>query len=76
MTRETVIICVSRKAYDAVLIGGNHLASSMSSFGCMPNEQRDYDQVLHGYGLLCADMWVAWRAIMDLRDAVVKENET
>lgn len=57
-----------RSALERLFIGGNHLASSLLSYGCSPAEQTDYDQVLHQHGILCADMWVAWRAIMDVRE--------
>ena len=53
---------------ERLFIGGNHLASSLLSYGCHPAEQTSYDQVLGQHGLLCADMWVAWRAIMDVRE--------
>ncbi len=61
---------LDHQVYDKVLIGGNHLASSLIAYGCFPANQTDYDQVLHEHGLLCADMWVAWKAIMDLRESV------
>lgn len=53
---------------DAIIMGGNHLASSLIAANCFPSEQRSYDQVLRDFGQPCADMWVAWKAIVDARD--------
>jgi hypothetical protein len=64
-----MVMSIPFSVYDHLMIGGNHLASTLASVGCVPNEQHDDDQVLHQHGMLCADLWVAWRAIMDLRDA-------
>jgi hypothetical protein len=61
---------ISWGAYGQALIGGNHLANSLIAYGCMPAEQTDYEQVLHQHGPLCADMWIAWKAIMDMRECV------
>lgn len=61
-------VTINRESYERVLIGGNHLASGLISCGCWPNEQRDYAQVLQEHGFLCADMWIAWKAVMDLPD--------
>jgi hypothetical protein len=58
-----------RNAIDQVLIAGNHLASALIVENCHPNEQKSYDQVLEDYGQPCADMWLAWQAIMALRNA-------
>ena len=56
----------------AVMIGGNHLASAMLNGGMEPSRCRNwtYDAVLDRYSQPYADMWVAWKAIMDLRDAL------
>lgn len=53
----------------AVMTGGNHLASQLLR-ECDPAQYRraDYDTVLHERGQPYADIWVAWKAIMDLRD--------
>ncbi len=58
-------------ALKAVGIGGNHLASALITAGCHPSQCREwsYDAVLERWGQPIADMWVAWKAIMDLRDA-------
>jgi hypothetical protein len=69
------MLTITPEVYGSLLIGGNHLASSLISYGCLPSDQIDYDQVLHTHGLLCADMWVAWRGIMDLRACVESSAE-
>lgn len=51
----------------AIFVGGNHLANSLIHAKCFPAEQRSYEQVLTDFGQPCADMWVCWKAIMDLR---------
>lgn len=53
--------------FDAILTGGNHLANSLITANCWPDKQRDYWQVLDDFGQPCADMWIAWKAIMDAR---------
>lgn len=60
--------------FDAILTGGNHLASSLINAGCFPAEQQNYEQVLKDFRQPCADMWVAWKAIMDAR-AELKQGE-
>jgi hypothetical protein len=52
-------------------ISGNHLASSLLNAGVAIPSCRDwtYDAVLDRYSQPYADMWVAWKAIMDARDA-------
>lgn len=49
-----------------ILIGANHLASSLLAAKCYPDLQADYHSVLSTFGQPCADMWIAWKAIMDL----------
>ena len=56
----------------AILIGGNHLASSLIAANCFPSEQRSYEQVLADFGQPCADMWICWKAIMDARSVLVQ----
>ena len=51
----------------AVFVGGNHLANSLIAAKCFPAEQLSYEQVLKDFGQLCADMWIGWKAIMDVR---------
>jgi phage-related protein len=53
-----------------VMIGGNHLASAMQRIGFFPNEVESYDEALNVIGQNFADMWIAWKAIMDLLDAI------
>ena len=55
---------------EAVLIGGNHLANAMLSFGLDPATLRgsNYESVHCQYGMLTADIWAAWHAIMEWRD--------
>jgi hypothetical protein len=58
--------------YERVLIGGNHLANALIGIigGNLPDYRRvDFSTVLEKFGQPAADMWVAWVAIMDLRDA-------
>ena len=59
-----------------VLIGGNHLASSLIAAGLDPGDERTstYESVLERFGQPAADMWVAWKAIMEWRDTVLKER--
>lgn len=57
---------VEAKLTDDILIGGNHLASALIGYKCFPDLQGSYDTVLATFGQPCADMWVAWRAIMNL----------
>jgi len=49
-----------------VLIGGNHLATVLIRFGTMPPEIKNPDE-LDGF---LRDVWIAWKAIMDLRDGL------
>ncbi len=62
---------VSNKAYENVLISGNHLASLLIGLGYIPKFpcDHDYEFVRSHHGLTAADAWVAWRAIMELREA-------
>ena len=57
---------------DDILTGGNHLASSLIAANCFPAEQRSYEQVLRDFGQPCADMWIAWKAIMDARSLLTQ----
>lgn len=53
-----------------VLIGGNHLASSLLQTDDPAKYRKsDYYNVLRKFDQPFADMWVAWKAIMELRDA-------
>ena len=53
-----------------MLIGGNHLANALIALRVMPSDYRyaNYDDVLGACGQPATDMWVAWKAAMDLRD--------
>jgi len=52
-----------------VLIGGNHLASALLGIADpAPYRNADYYTVLEKHGQPYADMWVAWKAIMNFRD--------
>lgn len=55
-----------------VMIGGNHLANALLSLKIDPAALRKstFDAVLETHGQPAADMWVAWKALMDWRDAV------
>jgi hypothetical protein len=53
---------------DKVSIGGNHLASALIRLGCYPESYRSYEQVLEYCGEAQADIWLAWKAIIELRD--------
>lgn len=57
---------------EELFTAGNHLANVLMRRKCFPDEQTDYEQVQHDHGSLCADVWIAWRAIMNLRN---KEHE-
>lgn len=52
---------------EAVLIGGNHLASALVTLGMDPSAWRsgEYYDVLREFGQPAADIWVAWRAIAE-----------
>lgn len=54
-----------------VFTGGNHLASALYMLG-MTNpavwRAYDYDTILQAFNQPCADVLVAWKAIMDLAD--------
>lgn len=67
---RTQAVPISEEALKAVGIGGNHLASALINAGCHPSQCRawSYDAVLERWGQPVADMWVAWKAIMDLHD--------
>lgn len=49
-----------------VLTGGNHLASALIAAGCHPADQADYESVRAIFKPPVPDMWVAWKAIIDL----------
>lgn len=51
-----------------VLIAGNHLASTLISMIGMPYEYSSYDEVLEKHFQPAADIWIAWKRIMELRD--------
>lgn len=57
------------KEFKNVLIGGNHLASALIGIADPAQYRRsDYYTVLGKHGQPYADMWVAWKAIMNFRD--------
>lgn len=53
-------------------IAGNHLASVLLSEGIYPGSERhtSYDDFLKRYGQPWADIFIAWKAIMDWRDGL------
>lgn len=51
-----------------VLTGGNHLASAMIGGGVHPTMYHSYAEVLEECGQPFADMWAAWRSIMNLAE--------
>lgn len=55
---------------DLVLTGGNHLASALIGQGIDPAFERhtDYWAFLERHGQPWADIFVAWRAIMELSE--------
>jgi hypothetical protein len=55
------------QAFHNVLVGGNHLADYLISAGCIPSNYRSEDEVRQHHGISLADIWVAWKAIMDAR---------
>ena len=57
---------------ERILIGGNHLASALLAKGIFPASERktSYDEFLRRYGQPWADIFVAWKAIMDVRDKI------
>jgi hypothetical protein len=63
-----------REIGNAVLIGGNHLASQLIGHGCMPNNYSDYSQVLESCGQPAADIWAGWNSIMQFREAILAKH--
>lgn len=57
-----------KEEIEKVMIGGNHLASYLLGHNCDPVRYDSYEQVQSLCNQDCADVWVAWRAIMDLRN--------
>lgn len=57
---------MQEKLIKDVLTGGNHLTSFLIGRGCMPDVRQTYEAVQREYGLEVGDVWVAWRAIMEL----------
>lgn len=58
-------------------IGGNHLASALSTAGIDVVKERtnfDYWKFLEMHGQPWADIFVAWKAIMDTRDNVIEDG--
>lgn len=53
---------------EKLFVAGNHLANVLIERKCFPAQQSDYEQVNRDHGMLCADVWVAWKAIMELRN--------
>lgn len=55
---------------DAVMVGGNHLADVLMRLGVDVVSWRrgEYEDVRREHGQTAADVWVAWRAIMDWRE--------
>jgi hypothetical protein len=59
----------NRSAIDKLAIGCNHLASALIAIdGPLFNRIKTYDEALHKHPQPFADMWIAWRALMDFRD--------
>lgn len=57
-----------RAVHDRVLIGGNHLASCMLTFGAPA--PFNYDRAEDIPAAWMRDVWIAWRAIMDLSETI------
>jgi hypothetical protein len=53
-----------------VLTGGNHLANFLLGQREFPGRHDDPNEVLQKFGGDVHDVWFAWRAIMDFRDAL------
>jgi hypothetical protein len=68
--REAVTPTMAR----AILIGGNHLASAIMAVRD-PATLVTYDEALAKVGQPFADLWVAWRAIIDARESLTKIEE-
>ena len=65
------IFAQAASSINAVLVGGNHLANALlSTEDPAKYRHAEYNQVLEAHGQPYADMWAAWKAIMDLRDSV------
>jgi len=56
------------KIDERILVGGNHLATALLSQGITPSSWISYDEILKGCGQPWADIWCAWKAIMDVRN--------
>ncbi len=58
----------------AILIGGNHLAAALIAHKINPEAWISYDEIRMGCGQPWADIWVAWKAIMDSRNETQRDN--
>lgn len=66
---------IAKESYDALvrdalrwrklIIGGNHLASALIEHGIHPTDWVNYDQIIERFGQPWADIWIAWKGIMD-----------
>lgn len=46
-------------------IAGNHLADALLIFGIFPSDYSSYEEVRELYGIMIADIWIAWHIIME-----------
>lgn len=59
-------------AIDAILVGGNHLADELlKTADPAPYRDFDYWEVLGKHGGSYANVWAAWKSIMDARDGAL-----
>ncbi len=66
------------EGWQQVMIGGNHLASALIGIvgGNLPDYRESTFAVMREkFGESAADMWVAWKAIMDYRDTPLLDGE-
>lgn len=62
-------------AAENVLIAGNHLTSNLLKRGIHPEQYENYDHFLDCHTDDVADIWLAWEAAMELREALKAEGE-
>jgi hypothetical protein len=60
---------LTNRQWGALLVAGNHLASSLVQNDHLPNDFKTYAEAFESQGLPYADMWIGWRIIMDIRDS-------
>lgn len=65
-----------QRLFRQIMIGGNHLATHIiGSSSKLPNDFKGYEEARDEEGMAYADCWVAWRKIMDARDALDAAKE-